>query len=537
MPNSQSQFGQGTQLIPISLSSPAFLGLNTELSGNILPPSWATTLDNVVFDESGRPAARNGWLSLTSSAGTGDVKRIFEYYKADGTSDVIYSTDSDIYRDTTTATSLEGSLTVTDGNIKFVNFNDKAIAFGIGTAGIPAVKTTGNFADITVNSGTAPTSGIGTSAFGRLWAVDADGKTLRYCALLDETRWAAADGGGLIDFSKVWPSGQDSIVSVEEFGGDLVVLGSNNTVIITDGQGAALGIDPNALYVSDTIPGMGAVSQFAITRAAGDLWVLTRSGVVGLKRELQVKSTPTTNISKNIQSSIVMATANETNSDNITMEYSPKKSMVVLCFPTSNQQFIFDTRVPLEDGSYRAASWTSNLQTLSYIRDSQDLYGSLTGTAGEVMQYTGFSDDGETYSFDYESGWLDLGEENNLFLKFVKRLTSFVFVSANTTITSKVDYDFGAKEFTIQRQASGGRVAEYGTAEYGANGVYDINDSSAVAGTDVAEYSGSLSLRTVDAPGRGGGQYMRIGLRLDTNSGDVALQQINLYAKLGRLAV
>ena len=115
-------------------------------------------------------------------------------------------------------------------------------------------------------------------------------------------------------------------------------------------------------------------------------------------------------------------------------------------------------------------------------------------------------------------------------------MTSFVFVAQNVTITNKVDYDFGTNEYTMQRTALGGRVAEYNTAEYGDNGVYDVNDADAVAGTDVAEYSGSIQLRTVDSQGKGGGQYIRIGMRLDTNSGDFALQQINLFAKVGRLA-
>ena len=99
-----------------------------------------------------------------------------------------------------------------------------------------------------------------------------------------------------------------------------------------------------------------------------------------------------------------------------------------------------------------------------------------------------------------------------------------------------MEYDFGLKEFIIQNSASGGRVSEWGTFEWGTNGVYDINDPLAVAGTDIAEWSGSIALRTIDAPGKGGGQYLKVGLSLDTNSGRFSLQQFNLYAKLGRLA-
>lgn len=540
------KFTPGAQLIPLSFNSPAFLGVNTELSGNILSPEYATILDNAVFDETGRPSMRNGWRSITSTPGSGVVMRLFEYYKADATSTTIFSTDADILANTTTPASIAGTLTITDGNIKFLNFNDKCIALGVGTGGIPAVKTTGNFADITVNSGTAPTSGIGTSAFGRVWAVAADGHTLRYSSLLDETRWTT-DGsgdGGSIDFAKVWPAGQDNIVAVEEFGGDLVVFGSNNTVILTDGSGSSVSIDPTALYVSDTIPGVGAVSQFAICRAAGDLWVLTRSGIVNLRRELQQKSTDYQNASKNIQSAVTGALAVETNPDDITMEFSPKHSMVVCVFPTTNRAFIFDTRQPMQDGAYRAATWTTDLQTLTYIRDQKNFYGSITGTVGEIMQYSGFNDDGTNYTFDYESGWLDLGQDMNTYLKFVKRMTSFSFVSANVTVTHKLKYDFNnADAYTFDVAEQGVGVAEYGStattvhAEYGASGSRDLADSSLTPGTDIAEYGGgAVQLRTLDAPGKSGGQYIKIGLRLNGNNGDYVLQQINLHAKVGRLA-
>jgi hypothetical protein len=539
------KFTPGAQLIPLSFSNPAFQGLNTELGGNILPQVWATVLDNAVYDETGRPASRRGWRTLTTTPGIGIVKRIFEHYKADKTSEVLFTTDADVFKTVTNPSSLEGSLTITDGNIKFANFNDKCIAFGIGTGGIPTVRTSGSFADISVSDGgTLPTSGIGMSAFGRVWGVMADGKTIRYSNLLDETQWATASGAGSIDMSKVWPAGQDAIIAIEEFAGDLIVFGTNNTVVFTDGQGSALGIDPLAMYVSDTIPGVGAVSQFAIARAAGDLWVLTRSGVISLNRERAQKTTPFTNISKNVQSGVVGAIASTANADDITMEYSPKQSMVLLHFPDTDLSYAFDTRGKLEDGSFRCSTWTSNLQTLHYIRAADNFYGSLTGVVGEIMKYDYSDDNGTAFVFDYESGWLDLGEELNVYLKFVKRMTSFVFVTQNVVVTHKIKYDFKNTQHSVNVNAGGGRVAEYGRdaspiikyAEYGASGSYDLNDPLAVAGTDIAEFGGGVALRTLDAPGRGGGQYIKIGLRLDNQTGDFVLQQINLFAKVGRIA-
>jgi hypothetical protein len=535
------KFLPGAQLIPLSFSAPAFRGLNTEQGGTVQDQMWATILDNAVYDESGRPAARKGWRTLTTTPGAGKAMRIFEHYQADKTSRVIWSTDSNIYTNTSAPSSIKGTLTITDGNIKFVNFNDKCVAFGIGTGNIPAVSTSGDFADITVNSGTAPTGKIGCSAFGRLWGVDTDGHTVRYSSLLDETRWAT-DGngdGGSIDFSKVWPSGQDNIVAIEEFGGDLIVFGSNNTVICTDGQGSALGIDPTAMYVSDTIPGVGAISQYAMCRAAGDLWVLTRFGVVGLRREIVQKSTPYGNVSKNVQSAVTGALDAMADKDDITLEFSPAHSMVVAVFPATETAYTFDTRTPLEDGTYRATSWTCPLQTLTYVQSAANLYGSMINTAGEIMRYSNNDDDGASYVFDYESGWLDLGQEMNVYLKFVKSMTAFMFVTQNVTVTNKVRYDFSNDLYSLDITAQGTDTAEYNAhgavvsgsaqAEYNAHG-------AATPGSEVAEYGGGVSLRTLSAPQKGSGQYIKVGLRLDNNSGGFVLQQINLYAKVGRLA-
>ena len=530
------KFTPGAQLFPISLTAPAFNGLNLEQQGAILTKEWATSLDNAVFDDAGRPAARLGWTSQTSSAVAGTIKRIFEYFKADGSSEVIFSTNADIFKTLSSPSSIEGSISISNGNIKFVNFNDKVIAFGVGSANVPAVYTGTNFASVSVSAGTAPTSTIGTAAFGRLWGVDTDKKTVRYSKLLDETDWSAGGGGGSIDFSNVWPAGQDEVVAIEEFGGDLVVFGTNNTVIMTDGAGSSLGIDPTELYVSDTIPGTGAISQFAIARGFGDLWVLTNNGVVGLKRELVHKSTQHTNVSRHQQSQVITWINAETSVDDITLEYSPRHSFVVVNFPTSNKQLIYDTRWPLEQGAFRATTWTSDLQTIKYERNGDRLLGSLTGVAGEVMQYVNHSDNGTAFIFDYESGWLDLGEQLNIFLKFTKRLTSFVFVQSNTAVTHKVDYDFGKGEFSLNKTIAGSNTAEWGNFEWGSNGVYDTNDVSAVAGTDVATWAGSVSINTMDAPLGGSGQYIKVGISVNTSSGSFALQQVNLFAKVGRIA-
>jgi len=513
------RFHGGAALVPINLTAPGFAGLRTEGEGSVLGQQWATTLNNAIFDASGRAAVRNGWLSQTGTPVAGVVMRVFEFIKADRTSEMIFSTDADIFSGVDTPSSVEGTLAITEGNIKFVNFADECIALGTGTSGNPSAYTgTGDFTTITVNSGTAPTSGIGTAAFGRLWVVDVDGSTIRFSALVDKTRWDTVDGGGTIDMSKVWPSGQDVVIAIEELAGDLVIFGRNNIVIWTDGQGSDLGINPTTMYISDTIGNVGAVSQFAIVRALGDLWFMSSSGVQNLSRALQDKTTPTNNLSRNVQGRVLGFLDNETDDDDITMTYSPREDLVLLIFPSSDKVVAFNTKQQMEDGTYRVTEWSTTLQTAAYRTDDRNLLGSLTGTVGEVMLYAGFADDGASYDFSYESGWLDLGEASQ-YIKFVKRLTSFVFVQADTTINFTLFYDFNTVPNSVPVAAAGSAGAEYSEAEWGLD-----------------EYSGGITIRSLSIPGQGSGQYIKVGANLDTASAQFALQQINLYARVGRIA-
>lgn len=533
----QRQHG-GAPIVPINIVAPALAGLNTEAGSTLLGPEWATTLKNAVFDAGGRIATRKGWVSGTGTPVAGIVMRVHEYIKADATAEILFSTDADIFTGVEAPSSVEGTLGITEGNIKFCNFNDKCIALGTGTSSNPSVYTgTGNFTTITVNSGTAPTSGVGTAAFGRLWVVDQDGSTIRYSALLDETRWATADGGGLIDMNNVWPAGEDIVMAIEEFAGDLIIFGRNNIVIATDGAGDNLGIDPSALYVSDTIPGMGIVSQFALERAVGDLFFISSSGLQSLNRAMQGKTTPTNNVSRNVQSSFLAYLDQESDDNDITLTYSPREDILLAVFPSSNKIVVFDTRQTMQDGTYRSSEWVVDLQTCTYQTNDRTLRGSITGTVGEIMTYSGYSDDGSAYDFSYESGWLDLGEELQGYLKFIKKMTAFVFIQGSTTIVFSMKYDFNSNSLSIPITATTASTgSEFNVSEF-TNSAAGIGYVDPSASTLVeSQFGGGVLLRTISVPGKGGGQYIKVGVTLNTSQAQFALQQINLFAKVGRIA-
>lgn len=511
-------------LTPLSLTRPGFLGLNTDMESAILDPQWATKCTNAVFDDQGRLSSRAGFTSSTSTPAAGVIKRIHEFTKATGVTEIISSTDADIFTGLTAPSSIEGTLGVTDGNIKFVNFSDDCIAFGIGTAGIPVKYTgTGNFTDITVATGSAPTGTIGTSAFGRLWVSNSDGKTISYSALQDETKWATADGGGTIDMSKVWGRGQDVIVAIEEFGGDLIVFGRNQIIIWSDNSGSDFGITPTDLYISDTIIGTGALSQFAIERVEGDLWFVTPRGIDSLYRARTERTTPTRTITDNVEGDVRGYLTQESDYDNLTLTYDSTNGRAYLVFPTSDRQFVFEGRGtpdPLTGAEiFPCTQWVADVQTLMYAPQAQVLYGSLTGTVGEIMTNTGSSDDGADFTFTWESGWMDLGQQAATYYKWLKKILAIVEVSASTTLTYSVYYDFQSQARTTQVAVTASGSAEWSLGEF-----------------NLDEFSGGGGVDRHTAPMFGGGQYIKIGLSAATSGGTVAVQLINLFAKLGRIA-
>jgi hypothetical protein len=518
------------------------MGLNTDMSAQVLGPEWATLANNCIFDDNNRLAVRKGWEDITTTPGAGTIMRVFEYATATGTSEIISSTDANIYSGTTTLTSKTGTLSITEGNIKFVNFNDKVLALGVGTspAGIPAVYSgSGNFADVTVASGTGPNGTIGTAAFGRLWVCDADGKTIRYSALLDETKWDSVDGGGSINMGRAWVAGQDTVIAIAEFAGDLVIFGRNQIIVWTDGAGGDVGLNPLNMYISDTITGLGAITQFGLTQVEGDLWFMSPNGIHSLMRARGDRTTPTDAVTANVEAEYEGFLLAQGDENDCTLTYTPEEGYVICNFPDPGRSIIVHGRAVRTEGGpvYRTTTWTSNLQCCTYIVGDRTTLGSLSTDAGEIFQHKDYDDNGSSYSFAYESGWLDLGEQASNFYKWVKKLTSIVLVGSSTTVTYTLFYDFDTNPRTFQATAIGTTGAEFNVSEFTNSGAgIGYKDPTVGASSGETEFSGGITLRTMPIPASGGGQYVKVGVSVDNNSGQFALQQINLFARIGRIA-
>jgi len=439
----------GTVVARFPLIVPGFRGLNTQAKGALLGPEWATRLENTVIDSVGRVAARKGWHLHTTSAAAENFKAGIEYRKQDGTTSLILTTDTKVYKSDdggVTFTNITGTASFTDGNWHLVNFNDFVIGFLAGEAPLISNGTTSSqVADVN-----APQGGIGTAAFGRVWGVAADGVTIKYSDLLDHTNWTTGASGS-IDMSSIWLD-NDHVVALTAFNNLFVVFGTRNTVVWADGTGSELGIDPVNMQVIDTIPGVGCLHQASVQHVNGDLWfVANNRELMSFSRVIvEQKSGEITVLSKHV--SDFLRDSIDSGSLDLTRlrsAFSPTDRFYILSLPTESasgqadevgKAIVFDTRGLLEDGSARCIGiWNQFVPTVIIIQDDGDWLSALQEKTGKLGHYHTNLDDADSYRLIYESGWLDITQQG--YLLILKRLNGLFSLDLTTTVIMKWAFD------------------------------------------------------------------------------------------------
>jgi hypothetical protein len=509
------------QLLPIDAVTPGSFGLNLQQKSTILSPEWATNALNCVFDDARRLAARQGYSVTTSTpiTATPDVEAIFEYLLGDGTVEPIVSWDGGIGKSLSDpeGNDVSGAVTDADGRWWFQNFNNKCIGLQHGQK--PIVYSGSTFATVTESSGTAPTShnGVGLCAYGRVWALDSDGQTIKYSGLLDEADWGSASAGS-IDMSNVWSAGMDEVTAIAAFNGSFLVFGRNHIVVWEDGIGSQLGINPVNLIVVDVIEGTGCHSQWTLQSIdESDLVFLSRNGLQSLGRVIQEKSNPIANVSKYVRDDMIADIELE-DSLNLRTVYSPEEGFYLLTIPAQLKTYVFDIRNKFKDEQgvlvYPCTTWDLFPTALALRADGT----LLLGAPGEIWTYGADSDAGELIRYEYASPWMDFGEDLGNRLKMLKRIGSILFVRNNAGVEFKWATDFRDNDESISRIIIDPAASEWNVAEWG-----------------LGEWSGGLFLQIFKVPARDVGQYFRV--KIETNvTGQFALQQLELFTKIGRIA-
>lgn len=503
-------------LVPMPINMPTFKGLNTELENSVTEPAWAVELNNLVFDKAGRLAARKGWTKAHSTAisGSPDVRGLHAF----GTSsqrDLICHAGTSFYLGTSTLVDITGTTApAASDNWKFINFNNKCLAFCEGYT--PQVFAGGTFTDLSATqAGGMPTtwSGIALAAYGRIWTVDDTKTVVKYSGLLDETDFDASGtlsdaSAGYIDLTSVWKGGIDEITAIEAFNGQLVIFGRNSIVIYSGPK-----YPVTQMSLLENMYGIGCVARDSVQVIGKDLWFLSGSGIRSLGRTVIKDKMPISDISKNVHYLITAIATGLSLGQEVRSVYSESEAFYLITFPSVSLSFCFDIKGQLEDGSYRCTTWTDNVPTAMTTTISGKLY---MGEAGYIGRYDGYLDDTATYDITLNSCWFTLGENR---YNILKRLKAYLFAGDNFTFTVNWRFDFATTDKSYNKALTVTYTgSEYNVAEY-----------------NIGEFGGTPTWITLTVPASGHGSFFRYGFSATVNDFELALQKIDLFAKLGRL--
>ena len=503
------------QLQSITITAPGFAGVNTQDAPLAQDPSFASVADNCIIDKEGRVASRKGYETITTNKailGGNKIEAVIQFVAEDGSTVVISAGNLKLFTGTTTLVdATPASYTVTANDWKMVEFNNHVYMFQAGHAPLIYSDHAGTIEKIDDHShstGVAPLGNDVLAAFGRLWVSDigTDKSTIYWSDLLNGAGWTGGSTGS-IDITKVWPTGYDTIVALAAHNGFLVIFGRSSIVIYSGAD------DPSTMTLSDTISNVGCVSRDAVVSTGKDLIFLDDSGVRSLARTIQEKSAPIGDISKNVNNDIKSLFIAETG--NISMHYSPREAFVLLNFTNLGVVYAFDTRFPLQDGSYRATTW-SHINPLCFTTTSTEaLYiGSKTG----VASYSGFTDNTTGYLLSYFSHPLSFGDTSKL--KFLKKINLTTFDGAEATVVLNWAYDYSGsytKQAYVLPQSN---VGQYNISEFNTE----------------AEYSSSIALinrQKINTSGQG--TVVAVGVETTVEGKTIAIQEINIHALLGRI--
>jgi hypothetical protein len=504
------------QIKQLTIQAPGFFGINTQDSPVGINPNFASVANNCVIDKQGRIGARKGLSRISNADVTKNIETIFEATNLDGAVTLFSTGNNKIYKGDTTLTelTLPNGYSISANNWKIVNLANKVYFFQTGH--VPLVYTTGTSVVANTN---APQGNEALAAFGRVWVTDtaSDKSTINYSDDLDGTTWSGGSSGTL-DVREVWTSGADEIVSLQAHNGFLIIFGRHEILIYRNPDDV---ITSGAFSLSDTIEGVGCIDRDSIQNIGTDILFLSDTGVRSLGRVIQEKSLPMRNVSKNIRNDVLDLITQETLP--IKSVYSTQEAFYLLTFPTSNTVLCFDIRSPLEDGTYRATTWSEMSPKCFCVRKNGDL---LIGKLGGIYKYFGFNDtevvSGAYQTTDYDlryfSNPMNFGNSSNI--KFLKKLKIRVIGnnSSETVLNWAYDYstNFNKQLFVNTNQQT--NLAEYGISEY----------------NTTAEYSGGLDLQNPEVNGTGSGTVLTIGLETTINGAEYSIQQIDLSVLLGR---
>ncbi|CAB4214260.1 hypothetical protein UFOVP1457_30 [uncultured Caudovirales phage] len=516
------------QIQTYSISAPGFFGLNTQDSPLDLAAGFALVATNCVIDQYGRIGSRKGWSRVNASSGAlgaNDIGVIHELVQSDGTLTVLFAGNNKLFK-------LDGSNavseltyggggtapTITANNWQCTSLNGITYFFQSGFDPLifdPTISTT-TYRRVSEKTGyvaTVPSGNIAISAYGRLWVASTATvkNTIYFSDLLSGHVWSTGTAGSL-NVDRVWPNGADEITGLAAHNGFLIIFGKRQILVYANAT------TPATMTLSDTVGGIGCIARDTIQSTGKDILFLSNSGIRSFARTITEKSAPLGDLSKNVRNDLIDILTGETLST-VKSVYSEKEAFYLITLPLVKQVFCFDTKVELQDGSFRITTWDSIEPTALLSRRNGDL---LIGKNGYVGKYGGYQDHTSAYRFQYYTNHADLGDQS--VTSILKRLSIVVIGGTNQYVTMKWGFDFSYNYLSNNVLIPTQGVSEYGIAEYGANA------------TTVAYYSDGVSLQTLTSSASGAGKVVQTGYETNINGSQLSVQKIEIQAKRGKVS-
>jgi hypothetical protein len=204
---------------------------------------------------------------------------------------------------------------------------------------------------------------------------------------------------------------------------------------------------------------------------------------------------------------------------NIKSVYSESEAFYLLTVPSVKEVYCFDTRVQLQDGSFRVTKWDSIEPTAMLSRRNGDL---LIGKNGYIGKYSTYQDYTSNYRMLYYTNHADLGNANVTSL--LKRLKVVVIGGTNQYVTIKWGFDFLTNYQSANTLIPTQGISEYGVAEYGANA------------SPVAYYSEGVALQTLSVLASGSGKIVQTGYETNISGSPLSIQRIEIQSKDGKIS-
>ena len=511
-----------------SVSAPGFFGLNTQDSPLDLNQGFASVATNCIIDQYGRIGSRQGWSRVNAAVGTlgsNNVGVIHELVQSDGTLTILFAGNNKLFKldasNVVTELTYGGggtAPTITANNWHCTSLNGITYFFQSTFNALiydPAVSTT-TFRRVTEKTGyiaTVPDADICISAYGRLWAANTstDKTTVFFSDLIAGHIWSTGTAGSL-DVNRVWPNGSDEITGLAAHNGFLIIYGKRQILVYANAT------TPATMVLSDTVGGMGCIARDSIANTGKDVLFLSNSGVRSLARTITEKSSPLGDLSKNVRNDLIDYVSGET-AKNIKSVYSEKQAFYLLTMPTSNIVVCFDTRIQLQDGSFRVTTWDSINPTALLSRRNGDL---LIGKTGYIGKYELYLDDTATYRLQYYTNNSDIGTQN--VTSILKKLKAIIIGGTSQYLTIKWGFDFSSNYNSANVEIPTQGESNYNIAEYGANA------------TTLAQYTSGVALQELAVSASGQGKIVQTGYEADINSSSLSIQKIEIQFKDGKSA-